>query len=194
MRNSGFTLIEILITVGIIAVLAAIAVPNYQTARTRAKVARTYADLRHVGVAITRFYIDSGGNYPTINTVDFISRLTPLTTPLAYLAQVPEDPFAEGLPPSFDTKPDWMQAYKIQGTFVRPFPFEYMYRKPTDNWSQICTNYAGVSWALKSVGPDMVPVWFGSKLLVVYDPSNGTTSFGDIIITGPGLVENGRSR
>ena len=87
-----------------------------------------------------------------------------------------------------------MAAYKVKGVFVQPFTFEYLYRKPSDNWSEICTNRTGVSWALKSVGPDKVPVWFGSKLLVVYDPSNGTTSFGDIIITGPGLESNGRSR
>jgi len=48
----AFTLIELLIVVAIIAILAAIAVPNFLEAQTRSKVARAKADLRSIATAI----------------------------------------------------------------------------------------------------------------------------------------------
>jgi prepilin-type N-terminal cleavage/methylation domain-containing protein len=55
-----FTLIELLIVVGIITILAAIAIPNLLEAQTRAKVSRVRADLRTLATAIEAFSGDYG--------------------------------------------------------------------------------------------------------------------------------------
>jgi prepilin-type N-terminal cleavage/methylation domain-containing protein len=48
----AFTLIELLIVVAIIAILAAIAVPNFLEAQTRSKVCRGMADMRSMATAL----------------------------------------------------------------------------------------------------------------------------------------------
>src|SRR5512133_2279851 len=105
MRRRGFTLIELLIVVAIIAILAAIAVPNFLEAQVRSKVSRVKADLRTVTTALESYAIDFNGKYPSLNGylgTSYSSNtnrggifvVTGLTTPVSYLTSTDmRDPF-----------------------------------------------------------------------------------------------------
>src|SRR6186713_2359842 len=58
-NRGGFTLVEIMIVVAIIALLAAIAVPNFLRARKRSQATRILEDLRIIDSAIDQYAIES---------------------------------------------------------------------------------------------------------------------------------------
>jgi general secretion pathway protein G len=123
-RQNAFTLIELLIVVAIIAILAAIAVPNFLEAQTRAKVSRVKSDLRTLSIGLTSYRVDHN-QYPegTDNPLKYPQQLADelgglatgyytfatrtldgrtagagafytITTPIAYITVPLEDPFA----------------------------------------------------------------------------------------------------
>jgi prepilin-type N-terminal cleavage/methylation domain-containing protein len=65
--QSAFTLVEIMIVVGIIALLAAIAVPNFLRARKRSQATRCLEDLRIIDAACDEYAIEN--NKVTGNSV-----------------------------------------------------------------------------------------------------------------------------
>jgi prepilin-type N-terminal cleavage/methylation domain-containing protein len=58
-NRGGFTLVEIMIVVAIIALLAAIAVPNFLRARKRSQATRILEDLRLIDSAIDQYAIET---------------------------------------------------------------------------------------------------------------------------------------
>ena len=58
-KHAGFTLVEIMIVVAIIALLAAIAVPNFLRARKRSQATRILEDLRLIDAAIDQYAIEN---------------------------------------------------------------------------------------------------------------------------------------
>ena len=63
-RESGFTLVEIMIVVAVIALLAAIAVPSFARARKRAQNAKFINALRIGSDAADLYAIENNGRYP----------------------------------------------------------------------------------------------------------------------------------
>jgi type II secretion system protein G len=102
--RSAFTLIELLIVVAIIAILAAIAVPNFLEAQVRAKISRVRGDMRSVATALESYMSDNGTYVnDSDEALDDLAAshkqhgLQLLTTPIAYISSVPKDPFLKNM-------------------------------------------------------------------------------------------------
>jgi len=204
MRKKGFTLIELLIVVAIIAILAAIAVPNFLEAQTRAKVSRIKADVRSLATGLEAYSIDWNhfppgcaiiGDVPQTPYVSRLMRLQPLTTPVAFLTSIFPDVFnnkdqaqpetANGAPGFGRTVPEseirivvyWSQF------LLDAWSFNDIYINNT--FSELPDEVRKKSnWMLLSFGPDQVfDINTGSwpSTIHVYNPTNGTISRGDII-------------
>ncbi len=199
-QRSAFTLIELLIVVAIIAILAAIAVPNFLEAQTRSRVSRAMNDMRTIAVAMESYRIDNNSyiasdvNSPLEGHGSYSAadrRL--LTTPVAYCSSVPPDIFQIIAGRSAPGYRIYALSYNSAGN-----PTYYLY--PYTAWMtwsygpDLVTNTGGYfseksvisneALANPRIGVDRDGViintgttgWYGMR----YDSTNGTTSWGDI--------------
>ena len=206
----AFTLIELLIVVAIIAILAAIAVPNFLEAQVRSKVSRTKSDMRSMATGLEAYYVDNN-NYPpdfsqfARNPARYgtlMGRLSHLTTPIAYLTSVFPDIFADAVANNGARRPNGAvlssAPYRVGGVaggaLILPLVYDYAKFDRTgpnpDNpnvWAEITSSPSTVAWALNSPGPDTkIHEFLGFSGLTIYDPTNGTVSDGQIIRTNLG--------
>src|SRR4030081_3786081 len=80
-RRAGFTLVEIMIVVAIIALLASIAVPGFLRARKRAQAARILNDLRLIDSALDQYAIATNkATATTVAVTDWTNYLKKNTT------------------------------------------------------------------------------------------------------------------
>lgn len=86
--QAGFTLIEMMIVVAIIAILVSIIVPNFIRARAQAQTAACESNLKEIATALELYETDND-RYPNSGTVDASD-----TNLQPYLKQVPVDPAA----------------------------------------------------------------------------------------------------
>lgn len=83
-RQAGFTLIEMMIVIAIIAILASITIPNLIRAKSRSQLTGCQSNLRNIGNALEMYNVDYKGRYPTQ-----FALLTP-----NYIKTIPECPAA----------------------------------------------------------------------------------------------------
>ncbi len=192
--KSGFTLIELLIVVAIIAILAAIAIPNFLEAQTRSKVSRAKNDMRQLKTALEAYRLDNESYPMDIFGVGTWTTWYQLTSPIAYLTTVPPSPFKykeyvssgyndPGLPPYDYAQYDHIMTYRGQTT-MRPVA--------------LACQEVGIFYVVTCAGPDEdndmnwnITDGLGRQnaaaFAMLYDPTNGTVSNGDIIMTSRGF-------
>jgi prepilin-type N-terminal cleavage/methylation domain-containing protein len=200
-KQKAFTLIELLIVVAIIAILAAIAVPNFLEAQTRSKISRGQADMRSIATALEAYHIDYNNYVPDpifwawyhTPAVTFPVPLWLLTTPISFMTSVPQNVFQDNV---------YVQQFgydKLQYRYFADIMWKRLQESAHPEWP-----HTGTKWALCSSGPDLISnvgeyYMFGMEVLesipadvvghhgpgCLYDSTNGTTSSGDIVRVGP---------
>jgi prepilin-type N-terminal cleavage/methylation domain-containing protein len=188
----AFTLIELLIVVAIIAILAAIAVPNFLEAQTRAKTARAVSDMRTYATAMESYRVDNS-QYPVLPAGDQLTHQSKLTTPIAYITSILFDPFRDRRQdPGFGSS-----TFYIYHNFYPPPARTLVVGGGTLDHVYIRRIAArGAVWHIYSVGPDGdhrngFPNNSSVREYLAYDPSNGSVSPGNINRWGPGNVTGG---
>ena len=68
-RDEGFTLIEVMIVVAIIAILAAIAIPQLSAHRTKSYNTAAASDLKNGAIAQEAYYVDTGQYTNSVSTL-----------------------------------------------------------------------------------------------------------------------------
>jgi general secretion pathway protein G len=83
----GFTIIELLIVIAVIAILISIALPRFRGMQEEGNIAKAKGELRTLQTAVESYYIHNNNTYPTL--------LSSLTTAIPNIigSSLPTDPF-----------------------------------------------------------------------------------------------------
>ncbi|MCX7018546.1 MAG: hypothetical protein NTY46_06045 [Candidatus Sumerlaeota bacterium] len=170
--------------------MAAIAVPNFLEAQTRAKVSRSKADLRSWGTAIESYQVDNNRyppfvarhatsllgapgadslNGPSVwytGTSGVSSRAEWCTTPIAYMSSAFLDPFIPGnvryaLNPDTRTPNLTYDTYDyVDAKSTFPTPAGISPFSGTARGGSICS---GAMWHIAGCGPDRINAYGGNR-------------------------------
>jgi len=164
-RLSGFTLVELLVLIGIIALLISIILPAVGVARQQAKVTRCAANLRQISAACNTYAVENGGEFPTLDMPNTGANLWDV--PLTFVQQLKK----QGVP---------QEAFFCPATQDRTAADEYF----TKYSNFYILNYN--VWIPRKNGPDMLPPapnYSGAKYTIM-NPTGpkfaGPASMGDV--------------
>jgi prepilin-type N-terminal cleavage/methylation domain-containing protein/prepilin-type processing-associated H-X9-DG protein len=87
-KNRAFTLIELLVVISIIAVLAALIFPAYQSMLARADAAKCMSNLKQIGVGLFAFASENDGAFPIAGMVIERGAVDPNTQKPAWTEQL----------------------------------------------------------------------------------------------------------
>jgi prepilin-type N-terminal cleavage/methylation domain-containing protein len=203
----GFTLIELLIVVAIIAILAAIAIPNFLAAVVRTRVARTLAQFQTVATAEEAYCVDNNAYAIYDNPLDdnygqpgYPAWSDPATEGDNYL------PFTLSTPVAYVTEinPDFIDVFQSHQDAAAGIPqfHDYHYKVAYLSYDYMFSAYTGqflilnatdanfnmpAQWLVGSHGPCLEDLDF----TIPYDPTNGLVSLGNPARFGPGFPGNG---
>ena len=208
---SGFTLIELLIVVAIISVLVVLAIPRFNDAQLKAKIALCQANLKVISDCLERYRLDYGeyfvmpSHHVFLDTGDIpgLGGVSPtlLTTPNPYMSAFPPNPF-------------WTKHREKHGggfgdRYAEEHAWEYGVKRMRINRQEVELPY----YCIESWGPDDTPQGpqarsyggrdfetpqqyldpsisrsdpRGDHNAAPYDATNGLKSPGDIYRFGPG--------
>jgi prepilin-type N-terminal cleavage/methylation domain-containing protein len=177
--KKAFTLIELLIVVAIIAILAAIAVPNFLEAQTRAKVSRVKNDFRTLKTGMEAYRVDNNDYILDSGGPEAEDRAYKmLTTPIAYMTTIPFSPFLD-IPQQYGRQ-RYYEYWRGWGPPYDPGIVQYNihYRITSVGPDNLCDFGLGFSCFPEPIAK-MSPEFVNG----LYDATNGTKSRGDLIAT-----------
>lgn len=90
-QNQGFTLLELLVVISIIAMLITIGLSSFSTAQRKGRDAKRKSDIKEIQNSLEQYYSVCGFNYPT-PTGSFFTAVNCPTPPISIMPQVYTDP------------------------------------------------------------------------------------------------------
>ncbi len=138
--RKGFTLIELMIVVAIIGILAAVAIPKFADLINKSKEGATKGSLGAIRSAMTVYYGDAEGTYPT----DTLASLSP-----RYLAEIPP----AKVPPTGESST--VRVVTASGTVITPgsdIGWGYVNNSAVTQWGTVIvdggkTDSKGNAWS-----------------------------------------------
>lgn len=92
----GFTLLELLVVISIIAILITVGLTSFSTAQKKGRDAKRKSDIKEVQNALEQYYSVCGYNYPTpqypVPSIPFFVSVNCPAPPISIIPAIPADP------------------------------------------------------------------------------------------------------